>query len=344
MSNTTKPSNNENMDNERLTSAEMGKLWVIYMGNSMSEIILKYYLHHVDDQDIKAVIQEAHEMSITFQQGIRDIFAKENIPIPSGFNEEDDLNLNAPRLFADEFYLYYLRYTAKAGLSIYSTAIPLMTRKDVSEFVINCDKSTIALFIKLKQTMKKKGLLTKPPYIPVPEKNDYVKKQSYLNGFLGEVRTLHALEIAHLHDNIENNITSKALLIGFSQVAQKKEVRDFFQRGRELTMKHIETCTQQLHKENLPSEPLLDDLVETSKIAPYSDRIMLSHKIDMFSMKIRTYANATSLNGRRDIGAMYAKFIIDVGHYVEDATNIMIKEGWMEQPPKAANRSRLASD
>ena len=65
---------------------------------------------------------------------------------------------------------------------------------------------------------------------------------------------------------------------------------------------------------------------------------MLAHKIEMFSMKIRTVGNAISLNGRKDLGGMYAKFLMDIGLYVEDGTNIMIDHGYMEQPPKAADR------
>lgn len=108
--------------------------------------------------------------------------------------------------------------------------------------------------------------------------------------------------------------------------------------------KHIEACSQHLHNENLPSPPLLDDLVSTSTFSPFSDKLMLWHKIDMFSMKIRSYANGASLNGRRDIGAMYAMFLKDVGLYVEDGANIMIDHGWMEQPPKAVDRKDLAKD
>jgi hypothetical protein len=35
-----------------------------------------------------------------------------------------------------------------------------------------------------------------------------------------------------------------------------------------------------------------------------SDKLMIYHKVDMFSMKIREYANGASFNGRKDIGAM----------------------------------------
>jgi hypothetical protein len=65
---------------------------------------------------------------------------------------------------------------------------------------------------------------------------------------------------------------------------------------------------------------------------------MVYHKVDMFSMKIRFYSNALSLNGRQDLAAMYTKLIADVSLYMEDGSNILIDNGWLEQPPHAANR------
>ena len=109
-----------------------------------------------------------------------------------------------------------------------------------------------------------KGFYIKPPHIPTPEKVDFIKKQNYLNGFFGDVRSLHALEIAHLYDHIENNLTSKALLIGFSQVAEINTIREFFIAGKELTNKHIEISSQQLQQESLPTSLLLDHLVSES--------------------------------------------------------------------------------
>nr|WP_263326714.1 DUF3231 family protein [Neobacillus sp. Marseille-Q6967] len=328
--------------NEKMTSAEMGKLWAVYMGNTMFKCVLSYFLQHVDDGDIKIVVQNALDLSKDFIKEIEKIFQQEDIPIPIGFTEED-VNLGAPRLFADEFYLHYLKYVAKAGLSLYSTAIPLMLRTDVREFIIECNVATTKLLNQLNEALHQKGYLIKPPYIPKPKKVEFIKKQSYLNGFLGDVRPLHALEIAHLHDNIENNVTSKAILVGFSQVAKLEQVKNFMLKGKEITSKHVKDCTDFLSKEDLPAHHLLDDLVETSTSAPFSDKLMMFHKIDMFSMKIRTYANAISLNGRRDLGGMYMKFLMDVGLYVEDGANIIIQEGWMEKPPHAVDRDHLAS-
>ncbi|MGM0904886.1 MAG: hypothetical protein ACQEXB_28050 [Bacillota bacterium] len=41
-----------------------------------------------------------------------------------------------------------------------------------------------------------------------------------------------------------------------------------------------------LHKDNLPSPSFLDDLVTTSTFSPFSYKLMLFHKMDMFSMKM----------------------------------------------------------
>jgi len=38
---------------------------------------------------------------------------------------------------------------------------------------------------------------------------------------------------------------------------------------------------------------------------------------------------------------MYVKFLMDITLYLEDASNIMINEGWMEQPPQALSREEL---
>ncbi|MBM7552093.1 DUF3231 family protein [Thalassobacillus pellis] len=326
-----------------LTAAELGKLWVSYMGNSMGKCILGHYLQHVEDKNIERVVRNAYNLSDKLMNKITDIFKKENIPHPVGFTNAD-VDLAAPRLFSDQYYLHYLRYTCKAGLSIYSIAIPLMSRKDIRQFFIHTSEATANLISDINNVILSRGNLMDPAPIPPPQKVDFVKKQSYLKGFMGETRPLHALEITHLYDNIDNNITSKALLIAFSQTAVDKRIKNYFIRGKKITDKHIEVNTQKLNDDNLPAPSLLDHLVTTSITPPYSDKLMLAHKIDMFSMKVRSYGNAISLNGRRDLGAMYGKFLGDLGAYVEDGANIMIDHGWMEQPPQAVDRDSLTTN
>lgn len=324
-----------------LTSAEMGKLWSTYIGNTMGRCVLSYYLNHIEDTDIKKVLETALGLSEAWISNIKAIFEKVDFPIPIGFTS-DDVNVNAPRLFQDEYYLHYLRYLGKAGMSIYSAAIPLVTRKDVRDLFINGINDTALLASKVNEVLESKGLLENPPLIPNPEEIDFVDKQNYFNGFLGEKRPLHGLEIAHFYGNLHNDVTSKALIIGFSQGARNEKIINFLERGKNINHKHIELFSKKLSEDNLPSPTLLDHLVTTSTTPPFSEKLMLFHKIDMFSMKIREYANGASLNGRQDIGALYIRCLLDVSLYLEDGASILIDNNWMEQPPGAPNRNHLA--
>ena len=334
---------NSNTSNpkEKLTSAEMGKLWATYMGNSMSKCILSYYLQHVEDADIKRLLENSLKLSNEFMKTTKEIFIKENFPIPHGFTEKD-VNLGAPRLFEDEFYVHYLKYAAKAGMSIYNVAVPLVYRKDIREFYLYCMDATMALMEQIKAILMNKGFIIKPPFIPIPDKVEFAH-QNFLNGFLGHVRPLHALEIAHLYDNIENNVTSKALIMAFAQVAKDEKIRELFEKGRELTAINVEHYMQKLHDEHLPSPSFVDHLVTTSAFAPFSDKLMLFHKMDMFAMKIRAFGNSVAVNGRQDIGLLYSKSFLKISGFVKDAAELMIENGWMEQPPAAADREKLAS-
>jgi hypothetical protein len=325
---------------DRLTAAEMGKLWTTYLGNSMGTLVLNYYLKNVEDVEIKKVLETGVVMSQSYVNTIKSIFTQADFPIPIAFTDED-VDLGAPRLFYDEFYLHYLQYLGKAGMSIYSVAIPLVTRNDIRDFFVKCLNETTRLMMDVNDILKSKGRLMNAPIVTSPTKVDFIKKQSFLNGFFGEIRTLHGLEVAHIYGNINNDVTSKALIIGFRQGAKNEKVKKYLERGEKINERHIQMLSGKLTEDNIPAPSLLDHLVTPSVTPVFSDKLMVFHKIDMFSMKIREYANGISLNGRRDLGALYAKCQLDVSLYVEDGANIMIEHGWMEQPPEVVNRVDL---
>lgn len=327
---------NKTSTTEKLTSAEMGKLWATYMGNSMGKCILSYYLQHVKDKDIKTLLENALKLSEDFLKTTTEIFNKENFPIPKGFSQED-VNLGAPRLFQDDFYVHYLKYIAKAGGSIYSVGLPLVFRKDVKEFFRYCLDSTLDLMEQIKEILMNKGLINKPPLIPVPEKVEFVH-QDFLNGFFDHVRPLHALEITHLYDVIENNTTSRALIMAFAQVVKDEKIRKLFKKGKDITTTNTESYIKKLHDENLPSPSFHDDLVTSSSFSPFSDKLMLYHKLDMFTMKIRAFGNALAVNGRHDLGLIYSNALMKNAAFVQDAAKMMIEKGWFEQAPRAADR------
>ncbi len=55
------------------------------MGNTMAVCVLQYFLKHVEDTEIKTILEHALNSSQKYVQTIKDIFVKEKFPGPPWF-------------------------------------------------------------------------------------------------------------------------------------------------------------------------------------------------------------------------------------------------------------------
>lgn len=90
-----------------LTAAEVSALWLQYLGDSMAICVYKYFLKIVENQDIKPILEFGLQLAENHITEITKFLKSENFQVPMGFTE-DDVNLNAPRLFSDQFYSFTL--------------------------------------------------------------------------------------------------------------------------------------------------------------------------------------------------------------------------------------------
>lgn len=326
--------------NVRLTSAEIANLWGAYMGNSMAMRVLQYFLHHVEDRQIKEVLEYALSISRKNLETIIEIMNHEDFSIPVGFTEAD-VNLEAPRLYSDIFYLNYLHQTTKSGFSLYTIALPNIARTDVRNFFSECIFSLTELYNRVADISLSKGVYIRPPNIAVPKHNEFTQSNQFLAGFFGDQRAINALEITHLFSNIQSNHLGKALILGFAQVAQSKEVRNYFNEGVEVSINQIETFSHVLEKEGLPVPPTRDHDVMESTIPPFSDKLMMFHVSGLNALSILNYGAGLSGSQRHDIHLLYMKLIPQVGTFGEVGARLMIEKKFMEQTPLAPNRDVL---
>jgi hypothetical protein len=327
--------------NIRLTSAELSSLWGNYIGDSMSSCILRYFIEKVQDTEIEPVLKQALDMATNHINQIKTFFTNEEVPIPQGFTEQD-VNLNAPRLFSDTFFLNYIKHMAKGGLGTYAQALPTIIREDIRYYFTNCITNTTELYNESTSLLLSKGIEIRPPYIPKPNQVEFVQNQHFLAGWLGEQRPLTGAEITNLYSNIQTNKLGEALVIGFSQTASSDSVMQYFIRGKEITKKHIEVFGTYLNKNDLPSPMTWNHEVLDSTEAPFSDKLMMYQAGIMSAVGIGNYGYAISATQRRDLGTDYLRLIGEVSKYAEDGANIMIENGWMEKPPSAIDRDKLA--
>lgn len=138
-------------EDQAITSAEITQLWAAYVNDSALICQLEYFWATVEDEDIKSLIKHGLNLAQSHKTKLTEIFNQENYPIPYGFHSNEDVNLNAPRLYSDAFVLYYLQQGSKTASQAYNVSLSLAGREDVYNFFSECLQEQSELLKKLIQ-------------------------------------------------------------------------------------------------------------------------------------------------------------------------------------------------
>jgi hypothetical protein len=323
-----------------LTAPEVSSLWTQYIFDTMSIGFIRYALEHIKDEDIIEIYKYSLELSEGHEKKVKDFFVGEGVPIPKGFTVED-VNIHAPRLFQDPFYLYYIYIMTLQGLTGYSLSLSTSIRVDLRKYYSNCNTETMLLFEKVIDSLLTKGLFSRPAVLTPSVDIDFVKHQSFLTGWFGERRPLTGIEIGDITFNMNKMHMHVALKVGFSQVAASKKVRQYINRGMEISTKHIAAFEKILREEKLNSPVFWHSHVTNSTTSPFTDKWMM-YQVQLSSqIAIAFYGTALSVTSRADIAEKYVAMIAELVRFAEDGANLMIENGWLEEPPKATDRRTL---
>ncbi|GGJ77433.1 hypothetical protein GCM10007111_43820 [Virgibacillus kapii] len=336
--------NEVNERNIPLTSAEIGSLWTGYMNDSMSKCILGFMLEHIQDADIKSVVQHAYDLSSNHLDTLTAIFENEQFTIPNGFTEQD-VNMNAPWLFSDIFCLVYVNHMAKAGMLIYGGFVSMSYRDDVCNYFVQALNETSNLYKQSLETGLSKGIVSRHPYIDVPKETDYVDSKKYLSGLnpFSDKRPLNAVEISHLYQNVLTNSIGMHLCIAFAQTSPSKDVQDFMLRGKDISKKHLKIFADTLMKDNIESAQT-NVYLSDSTTQTFSDKLVMFHMDLLVSAGMGNYSTAASASQRSDLMINYERLSFEVARLAKSGADIMIKHNWLEQPPGLKDSKKLAKN
>ena len=163
-----------------LTSSEIGNLWQTYMNYSMLGLLMKFFLLHSKDVDIRGILEDTLSLSKDRVRISADLLKRDGRPIPFGFTEQD-VDYKAPALFSETFYIHYIANAIKVGLNISSMAITMAARLDVIDFYHKSIDTTLNLWEKTARVLLEKGIYTRPPLIKTIDKVDFVKSRDFLS-------------------------------------------------------------------------------------------------------------------------------------------------------------------
>lgn len=327
--------------NAHLNSSEVAQLWATYMHYSMLIWIFAYFEKTAQDDGVKELMKKS---LIRCEKRVN--FASETLKLdgqnsPIGFTDQD-VNLDAPPLFVDNFMLHYLRHLLRISFSINGINLSMASRPDIREFYSEVMESAVRLMKIVDDILQVKGLLPCAPFATIHKETDYTQSSQFLTGYLGKRRPLLAMELSHLYFNSLTNEIGRTVALGFRQVTPTKELKDYLTDSIGLCDKIIATLSAMAIKEDVYFRIIADGDVTDSLASPFSDRLIMFH-FNMLSMVgIGMYGVSMAASPRHDITATYARIIMDVSRHADKGAKLAIAKGWMEEPPHILDREELA--
>ena len=322
-----------------LTASELANLWASYLESSIKQQMMKYFLNTIEDPEIGEILEYTMGIARKHLGWLDDLYTRENHPIPRGFTGED-VNPDAPRLFSDSFILFFLQHLTITRMEGYTTAMQMSTRTDVRQFFSECLADPVEIYNRVVSVMQTRGILIRAPQINIPGKVNFVKNKNYFTGFtglLGRGRGLNSIEISHLFHGLQKNAYREAVFKGFGQVAALQKVRQYMARGRQISRKHVEIFSSLLIKNGLPVSMPWESGVLGTKVAPFSDKLMMQHCRVSSVVLFAAYGKAMPfVSTKRNLGLDFFRLMAEIFRYVKDGEDILIKNGWYEKPPQFA--------
>ncbi|ABR50490.1 hypothetical protein Amet_4418 [Alkaliphilus metalliredigens QYMF] len=324
-----------------LVASEVAGLWDSYVNDSLVICTLSYFIDKTEDEEVLQILQHALDVSNGHIQVITDIFNQEGLPIPKGFTK-DDVNINAPRLYDDPFYLFYLTNVSQVAMGAYTLILNHVARSDVRNFFSDCISESVELYNKVSDVLLSQGIFIRAPKVEFSKNVSFVEEQNFFSGgLLGQKRNLVAREMTSIFASLRLNIIGGALITGFAQVAESTKVSEYLFRGSDLANKKVKTLIPLLLDENIPIPSTSNSFVTDSIVSPFSDKLMVYHVTLLNGGAIAQDGMALSTVLRFDLQLHYTRSMLDTAKYSEDGLDIMLKNRWLEQPPQAIDHKKL---
>lgn len=322
--------------NPALTASEVGALWMCYQQNSMVLRFIDHFIENAENEEAKELMQSFHNEINPFLERIKVAFQEEGRAVPIGFTEVD-VKKGVPVLFENNFDIMFLRIINEISSAMSALNLTMAYRSDIRRYLIDLTALTQKYYDEATNYLLSKGILPRAPFVPAAMQAQFVQDEKYLGGInpFSEKRPLNTVEIAHLYRAVEANTVGRHMINGFEQCAEKEDVKKYMHEGSKLGKKIIKELTAKLLESNITVPSPSGGNVTRSEVAPFSDKAMM-YCVSMFcNFSLGGNSLGTAFSLRSDLSALMTWILKDVFQYAEEGAKLMIKHGWLEQPPES---------
>jgi hypothetical protein len=295
---------------KQLSSSEIGNLWMTFQQKTMLARLLEHFLANKQNEEVHNLVQTYYEHEINFINELTELFKRENIVVPVGY-VENDVKPSTKPLYDQYFDALFLRVMMKLTIGFNALNVSMSYRQDITQLYKR--------FLDVSQ-------------------NTYNDSTQFL--LKDEKRPLNAIELSLLYQGIETNVLGFQLLKGFEQVTEDKEVKKYFERGKDLAKQIIDTFSEILLKSDIQPPIVAWGNPTLSTESPYSEKLMMYLTNLLSSFGLTSNALGTSFSLRSDLPAKMTLIAKDIFDYAKDGGQLMIKNGWMEEPPQSLKSTK----
>ncbi|MCD7036010.1 DUF3231 family protein [Metabacillus sp. GX 13764] len=320
---------------QRMNAAELGALWMTYQKKTTILRFLDVFIAKSEEQEAKALMIGLRDKLDPKVEELKKLLQNEGADIPVGFTMSD-INLEAPKLFANGFDILFARILKEISMGLYSLHLAVSYRTDIIKLYMELTQLTQYYYQQFTHYLVKKEYLLMPAVISMPQSEDSIDDKSYRKGtnLFGKKRPLTAIEYSYLYHSIETNQTGMQLVAGFAQTTKNEELKKYFLKGKNLAQEIAAGTRKMLEKEGFPVQDTSSGIVTGSTEAPFSDKLMMFcvYLLSNFSLGSQSFGFGFSL--RNDLDIQFGLFGKDIVAYTREGVSLMIKNGWLEEPPR----------
>ncbi len=326
----------------KLSSGELGILWSTYQTRTLFHHMLGKFTQQTTDPKAKKLMNDYLARSPELIEDIKQIFEKEHAVVPQGFSEKD-VFADAPRLFDDEFHVMLLRMLAKTTIGFNGVNMSMSYRADVRAFYEKALKFSVDVYNETTDYLTDQGILPRTPYVTMPKGVTFIDEAKYMSGIqlFGNKRAINTIEMAYIHSIIKENSLGIQLMAGFAQTAKESDIKEYFNRGKELAKKIVSDMSEILIQSDIHFPGPWAGKATDSTAPLFSDKLMMYmiNILTSFSLSGSSLGMAFSMRG--DLPAKLGKILSDTLAFAQDGGWLMIKHRWMEEPPQMEDRNAI---
>ena len=132
------------------------------------------------------------------------------------------------------------------------------------------------------------------------------------------------------------------MALSFAQTSPRENIQKWMLQEEEILPKNMFNCLQKCLWITIYNHLYRQKVGSTDSITPpFSDKLTMFFMASLSVLGLGNFATSAATSQRSDLAVNYERLSLEVVQYAKDGADIMIQNGWFEQPPGTLDKEKL---